>query len=67
VSIVDEKRGRKVAASIGVKIIGAAGVLVAAKRKNIIDKISPVIASMESYGYYFSEGLKAKILSLAGE
>ena len=65
--IIDEKKGRRVAVSVGLKIAGSAGILIAAKRKKIIHKVYPIIASMENSGYFFSEEIKKRILLLAGE
>jgi hypothetical protein len=67
VLIIDEKRGRSLALSAGVKVTGAAGILVAAKRKKLIARVTPVLSVMEDSGYYFSDRLKAKVLALAGE
>jgi len=65
--IIDEKKGRRIAVTAGLKITGTAGILIAAKRRNIIQKVSPIIKSMENSGYFFSGELKTKVLSLAGE
>ncbi|WP_293109111.1 DUF3368 domain-containing protein [Moorena sp. SIO3I6] len=41
--IIDERRGRKIAASMGLKYIGILGVLLEAKNNNFITNVKPII------------------------
>ncbi len=65
--LIDEKLGRKVAHALHLKIIGSAGILVAAKKVGIIDKVEPVIMEWRQLGYFMSEDLVKKALISAGE
>jgi len=67
VLLIDERKGRKIAKKENVKITGTGAVLLAAKQKGIIKKVSPIIDQFTEIGYRISNGLKEKILRLAQE
>jgi predicted nucleic acid-binding protein len=67
VLLIDEKKGRKIAKKEKVKITGIGAVLVAAKRKAIINNVSSVIDELMTCGYRISKPLRQKILRLAEE
>lgn len=67
--IIDEKKGRSVAASLGVKVIGLAGILVALKRTGRYDgsELLAVLDGAEAIGYRLSVSLKRELTAaLAG-
>ncbi|MBW2492013.1 MAG: DUF3368 domain-containing protein, partial [Deltaproteobacteria bacterium] len=55
------------AKSRGVRIIGTGGILIAAKRKGILDKVAPVIDNLAGVGYRLAPDLCRRILELADE
>ncbi len=67
VLLIDERRGRKIANKEKVKITGTGAVLVAAKKKGIIKKVSPALNKLLGCGYRISNRLQKKILALAEE
>jgi predicted nucleic acid-binding protein len=67
VLLIDERRGRRVAKKEKVKITGTGAVLVAAKQKGIIQRVSPILDDLVGCGYRISKSLQKKILKLAGE
>ncbi len=65
--LIDEKLGRKIAQKMGLKTIGTAGVLLLAKEKKLIDKVTPMIVELKNSGYYLSKDLIKTVLNLANE
>jgi predicted nucleic acid-binding protein len=65
--IIDEKKGRKVALSLGIHILGTLGILMKAKEKGIIPFIKPEIEKLKQTGFRFSDELIAKILIAVNE
>ncbi|MEL6667467.1 MAG: DUF3368 domain-containing protein [Bacteroidota bacterium] len=68
VIIMDEKAGRKKAASIGLRMIGLLGILLQAKRRRLIKEVKPVIEKLDAEtDFYIGKSLESKVLLLAGE
>lgn len=65
--LIDERKGRALARSRGVIVIGTGGVLLLAKREHVIDQIAPILDELASHGYRLSDGLRRELLVLAGE
>ncbi len=60
--IIDEKKGRRIAQELGLKIIGTLGIILRAKEKGLIDSVKNVLEKLENAGFWISPNLKAKIL-----
>lgn len=65
--ITDDKQARKVARSLGLRVIGTVGILIRAKRQGLIQSIKPIIESLESTGFHISGSLIEEALLIAGE
>ncbi len=66
--LMDERLGRRVAQSLGLRTTGVLGCLVLAKRDGHLPAISTVIAELQSMaGCWFDEELIAAVLRAAGE
>lgn len=66
--IIDELKGRAKAKEMGVKIIGLLGVLIEAKRENILPQIKPLLERLQSEANFFvNPQLFIRILEIAGE
>lgn len=53
--LIDDLKGRKVALASGVRIIGTGRILLEAKQKGFVDRISPILDKLGKAGYRFSE------------
>jgi predicted nucleic acid-binding protein len=65
--LIDEQRGRKIAAQSGIKIIGTLGVLLLAKRKGFISAIRPFVDLLRRSPVRISDYLYQKTLEIAEE
>jgi len=65
--IIDEKKGRKIAVSHQINIIGTLRVILLAKQSMIIDKIEPVIKSLKQAGFRISKKIETELLKISNE
>jgi uncharacterized protein len=66
--LIDERIGRKVALREGLKIIGIVGVLITAKRKNLISSVEALLNQLEAdAGFRLAPNLKLTALAAADE
>jgi predicted nucleic acid-binding protein len=65
--LIDELRGRRLAAELGIPVLGVCGLLLLAKRKAQVVAVAPLIERLRCQGYYLSDALRLEMLRLAGE
>jgi hypothetical protein len=65
--LMDDARGRKVAAINGFRCIGTLGVLVRARKAGKIPALGSIFEELKSKGFYIDEKLIIKALKSAGE
>ena len=65
--LMDEAADRTAARQLGIPNTGLLGVLAAAKRRGIIDRVAPQIERLRASGFWLSEALVTQILSDLGE
>lgn len=65
--LIDERLGRQAARKHHLKMIGAPGVLLLAKRRGLLPVLKPLLNELVGPGYYLSDALIAQLLELANE
>jgi len=61
--LIDERKGRLAAQSLGLEIIGTVGVLIALRKAGVIQMVKPYFVRLENMGYFLSEALIRQTLS----
>lgn len=67
VVLVDDLAARRMAQAIGLNVIGTCGLLLEAKRRNLIGAVRPPIEKLSKSGYYLSGSLIQTVCRFAGE
>lgn len=67
VVLLDEKRGRRVATTLGITVYGTISVLLEAKRRTLVPAIAPILRKMVDNGYHLAPELVRAAVSAAGE
>jgi len=66
--LIDERLGRREASRLGLSITGTLGVLLAAKKRNLVSTIRPIIDELVSEtGFRISAQLYEEVIATAGE
>lgn len=65
--IIDEYKGRKIADSYGVKIVGILGILVQAKQTGLISSVKDTIQKLVEAGFRLDKKLVERVLKALGE
>jgi len=65
--IIDERKGRKMAISLGLHVIGLLGIILRAKNENYIHSVAEILEEIEKAGFRVSKSLKDTLLKKANE
>lgn len=65
--ILDDLPARRVAASLGLPVIGTVGLLLAAKRAALLSAVAPVLEQLTAAGFRLSASVLQSTLTAAGE
>lgn len=65
--LIDERRGRMVARTLGLRVTGSVGVLLRAKKEGRLLSVRQCVDQMRAKGVWLSEQLRASALREAGE
>jgi predicted nucleic acid-binding protein len=65
--LVDDLAARQAATRLGLSVIGTVGILLAAKKRNRVDAIEPLLQALKHQGFWISSSLEESILRSAGE
>ena len=65
--LMDERKGRQIASSMGIRITGTLGVLMQAKNNGLIDSIKPLLDVLINANIRISDSLYHSILEQVGE
>jgi predicted nucleic acid-binding protein len=67
VIVLDDKKARRVARQMGLKIVGTLGILLRAKQQGIIAEVHPILEKLKRTGFRCSPSLYDEVLRLSGE
>ena len=65
--IIDDLKGRKFAEKLGLNVTGTLGVLVVAKRENMVPSVKLILDKIKMTNFRISKVLEKRILNLSGE
>lgn len=66
--LIDELLGREVAAHLGFRTIGILGVLIEARRRQLIPQMAALLERLEKEaGFWIAPSLRARVLQLVNE
>ena len=65
--LLDEMRGRRVAADLAIPVVGFCGLLILAKRQGLIAAVLPYLHQARAGGYFLSDELLTKVARMANE
>jgi predicted nucleic acid-binding protein len=65
--LIDEKKGRSIAARNGARTVGTIGILLSAKQRGILAEVKPSFDILVNTGFRMSDILYRQILERAGE
>lgn len=65
--VLDDKKARRIAKQLGLKVIGTVGLLLRAKKKGIVTEIKPILNALQDVDFRIAETLYKKALRLAKE
>ena len=66
-AVLDDLRGRRCAQALGLPLFGTLGIIVEARRRELIPVARPLIAAIRGFGYYIEDHLVEAALSQVGE
>lgn len=66
-AILDDRRARRAARQLGLRVKGTVGLLAQAKQEGVIPLLKPILNALEANGFFMSDELKEEALRLAGE
>ena len=65
--ILDDKKARRVAQQMRMKVIGTVGMLLKAKRQGVIAEVKPLLLKLTEADFRISQGIIQEALRLSGE
>ncbi len=65
--LMDERRGRRRAVQGGLTVTGTLGILVEARRRNMVGPLRPLLDRLRQLPFHMSESLYAEVLRHTGE
>lgn len=65
--IIDERKARRIAKDIGLKVTGTLGILVEAKQQGLIEELKPLLDKLIDNNIRISKKLYIEILNIVGE
>jgi len=66
-AVLDDLRGRRCALTLGLQLSGTLGLIIEARRRELIPVARPLIAAIRGFGYYIADHLVEAALRQIGE
>ena len=67
IALVDDRKARKIAQRLQVRVVGSGSVLLALKLSGQIEKIAPALRAWQAHGYFVAPRVTDELLRRAGE
>ncbi len=64
---IDERAGRRLAAAVGLTVVGTLGLILRAKREGLLPSVRPVLDRLQAVGIWYDGELIAQVLRAANE
>ena len=64
---IDERKGRRAAGAVGLRVTGTLGLLSRAKALGILSAVRPFVERLDREGEWFDRALVARVLAAIGE
>ena len=65
--VVDDRPARRLAQALGLRVIGTLGILLAAKRRGLLERVQPSLDDLRNRRFFMAPKLYEHILELAPE
>jgi uncharacterized protein len=65
--LIDERRGRAVAKTRGIAVIGTLGIIAGARRKHLIPEAAPIVEKLRGDGFWLADSVVSDFLRSIGE
>jgi predicted nucleic acid-binding protein len=65
--IIDERKGRKIAKTMGLNITGTLGIIIKGKKTGVLEKVKPILDALENANFRISKSLRTAVLKQANE
>lgn len=65
--LIDDLKGRRYAKSLGLPVVGTAGLLITAKQKGFVPEVKSIFDALKKHRYYLSDDILKKAIDLANE
>ncbi len=59
--IIDERKGRRIARQLNLKVVGTVGIIIRANEKGLITSLTDVRERLEKAGFYLSKSIREKL------
>ena len=67
IAVLDDALARQVAETLKLKLTGTLGLLLDAKRNNLIPQVAPILDQLQSLRFHLAQHTRNAVLKLAGE
>ena len=65
--ILDERKARRLARAMGLKVTGTPGIVLLAKQRGVLPSVRAAIHALRQHGIWLEAALEMRVISLSGE